>query len=42
MRFLKLFFVIFAVLMAGCASQQSMFNKAKTDKSIKAYEKFFT
>ncbi len=40
MRFQKLFLIILAVLIAGCASQESMFNKAKKDNSVEAYENF--
>ena len=40
MRFQRFFIIIFTILMAGCASQQSMFNKAKTENSIESYKEF--
>ena len=40
MKFQKLFIVIIAISISSCVSQQSMFEKAKSENSVELYEKF--
>lgn len=42
MRFKNLIFIIVMVLIAGCASQQSMYKKAVNTNTVDSYEKFLS